>query len=326
MKILIIGDFHYKKMMYPLTVSDLSYVLDGARDCDLIIHTGDFCNDYTHSPELFRELFADGRDVFGVYGNHELETCGNVMGVVTPLITNAKEKVVFGTESGKIENGEIAYYYHDRDGYRFIFTDTNYSLSPSGEWEHNLEASWGAPSGNKHGDSLGTAQIEWLERVIFDAAERGLKCITVSHATFCKDMSETSPDAATVRDIFRRANAIRSGSVILAINGHYHTVGRREEDGVVYIDCPATVNGWWVPKKFYPYAEDEGKPSRYTFNYEDYDGEGNLLSVRPVPYSALRMGAQTLFYEKPVYTVLTVDGENISAEVSPIKWAYGIAP
>ena len=326
MKILIIGDFHYKKMMYPPTVSDLSYILERGSVADIIIHTGDFCNDYLHSPELFRRLFADGRDVFGVFGNHELETCGNAMENVTPLITNAKEKAVFGTDSGTPDNEKIAYYYHDRDGYRFIFTDTNYSLSPDGEWEHNRTASWGAPSGNRYTDSLGKVQLEWLKRVIFDAAERGLKCITVSHATFCKTSGNSSPDAAAVREIFRLANEKRKGSVILAINGHYHTVGRREEEGVVYLDCPAAINGWWVPNKFYPYAEEEGKAPRYTFDYEEYDADGELLSVRPLPYSALRMGAQTLFYEKPVYTLLTLEEEGISADVSPMVWAYGIAP
>ena len=326
MKILVIGDFHYKKMMYPPTVSNLSSILEGVPDADLIIHTGDFCNDYPHSPEIFWRLKEDGRDVFGVYGNHELETEGTSMQAVTPLITTAPSKVVFGTPDGKIGDGSIGYYHFDKDGCRFIFADTNYSLTPDGEWEHNRIGSWGAPSENTKHESLGEAQLKWLENVIFDAVRSELKCIVVSHSAFNRDIQAESPDAERVRDIFRRANAERLGSVILAINGHYHTVCRKERDGVVYLNCPAAVNGCWRPTKFYPYKEAEGADPVYTFDFEDYDAEGNLLSVRKVPYSSLRMGAQSLFYKNPVYSVITVDGTAVASEVSLMEWAYGISP
>ena len=327
LKLLVIGDFHYKKMMYPPTVANLSSVLTGGADGEIIIHTGDFCNDYSHSPELFERLFADGREVYGVYGNHELETEGNTMRIVTPLLTNSADKAVFGTEDGKMGDGDIAYYFVDRDGFRIIFLDTNYSQNSDGEWVHNLPASWGAPSGNTNCHSLGEVQLAWLTKVIDDAGERGLRCITVSHNALNSDINKEALDSDAVGDIFRRANEKRSGTVVLAVSGHFHTVGRYERDGVTYLDCPATINGWWQSKKFFPYAEESADEPRFTFPFESYDPDGKLIEIRSVPYSALRMGAQSLFYAEPVYTSVTVrESGEVESFVSPIAWAYGISP
>ena len=327
MKILVIGDFHYKKMMYPPTISNLSYMLNEASDCDIIIHTGDFCNDYLHSPELITRLMADGRDYFGVYGNHELETVGNTMRVVTPLLTNAHDKVVFGTTDGKNTDGSIGYYYCDREGYRFIFLDCNYSLTPHGEWEHNREASWGPPSENLCYNALGAAQVEWLEKILIEASDLKLKCIVITHAAiYIEDERESLIfEAEQVRQILSRVNSKRQGTVIACINGHYHTSSRSELDGVIYLNCPAAINAYWTATKFFPYAEKDVSSPQYLFDYEEYDSEGNLIEVRPVSYSELSMGSQSLFYKDPIYTVLTLNGSEITEKTSSAELAYGIS-
>ena len=101
LKFLVIGDFHYKKKMYPATVADLDKALRDASDnrIDICVHLGDFCNDYKGSPELFRKYIDNeyGIDVFGVYGNHELESADNSMQRVTPLLSNKTDKLVYGT-------------------------------------------------------------------------------------------------------------------------------------------------------------------------------------------------------------------------------------
>ena len=315
--------------MYPATVSDLRAILARAYECgaEFVVHAGDFCNNYLGSPELVKAYLdnAEGLAVFGCYGNHELESRDNSMSTVTPLLSNRQGELIYGTEDGKIGDGGIGYYYTDIRGYRFIFTDTNYSIGADGEYEHNKTASWGCPKGNTRPDSLGEVQLEWLSRVVNDAADRGLSCVTVSHASF-SGVWKSSPDAERVREIFRLANEKRPGSVILAINGHYHTCNTAEVEGVTYFDCPAAINGIWRPEKFNPYAEADESDPVYTFDFESYDAEGNLLETYKMPYSALSMGAQSLFYDKPAYAVVTVsEGGKPSVWVSEMNFAYGIS-
>ena len=329
MKFLVFSDFHYKKMMYPATVSHLKEIFDHARECgaEFTVQAGDFCNNYLGSPELVRAYLdnVDGFAVFGCYGNHDLESCDNSMAVVTPLLSNRQSELVYGTPDGKIGDGSIGYYYTDIRGYRFIFTDTNYSLTPDGDYEHNRTASWGRPKENTLPDSLGEVQLSWLERVISDATDKGLSCITVSHASF-NCANRPSPDAERVGKIFKDANARRAGSVILAISGHAHVCDIAEAEGVTYFACPAVINGIWRSKKFYPYAESDESNPEYTFDFEDYDSDGNLLEVRKMAYSKLSMGAQSLFYDKPAYAAITLeDGKAPVIEVSEMNFAYGIS-
>lgn len=328
LRLLLFADFHYKKKMYPATVSDLNYVFGAARElgAQFVIHAGDFCNNYGGSPELVKAYLdnADGFAVFGCYGNHELESKDNSMQRVTPLLSNRQSDLVYGTADGKIGDGSIGYYYTDIFGYRFIFLDTNYSVAPDGEYEHNQTASWGKPKENARADSLGDVQLEWLKKVLLDAASLGLSCITVSHASF-SGMWKSSPDADAVRDIFRTVNEAKPGTVIMAINGHYHTCNEATVDGVVYFDCPAALNGIWKSEKFYPYAEADESAPRYTFDYEDYDESGVFLGTFPMPYSKLSMGAQSLFYEKPAYALIVIGSDGVpKVTVSEVNFAYGI--
>lgn len=316
--------------MYPASVKNLESIMSEAlrEGAEFVLHAGDFCNDYLNSREIVRAYLdnAEGLSVFGCYGNHELESKDNSMASVTELLSNRTEKNVYGTADGKIGDGSVGYYYTDKEGYRLIFLDTNYSLSPDGIFEHNKTASWGKPRENTRPDSLGDVQLSWLESVIDDAVERGLICITVSHASF-SGLRTSSPDADRVREIFKAANAKREGSVLLAINGHYHTCNTDTVEGVVYFDCPAVINGLWKSERFYPYAEENAEDPKFTFEFCDYDSEGALTSVSLMPYSKLSMGAQSLFYDRPVFAFVTVDGKNTpKIDIRERKFAYGIAP
>lgn len=330
LKFLLFADFHYKKKMYPATIGDLKFLMETAkkRGADFVIHAGDFCNNYMGSPELVKAYLdnAENLSVFGCYGNHELESKDNSMKIVTSLLSNREKGNVYGTADGKIGDGSIGYYYTDIQGRRFIFLDTNYSLTADGEYEHNRTASYGKPSENTLSDSLGDAQILWLEGVLSEAVRLGLSCIVVSHASF-SGIWKSSPDAGRVRDIFRSVNNKRAGTVIMAINGHYHTCNIETVDGILYFDCPAVINGIWKPNKFYPYAEKDENNPEFVFEYEDYDEEGNLVGIYPMSYSKLSMGAQSLFYDKPAYVIITLcDGKLPVIEVSEMNFAYGKAP
>ena len=327
----LFADLHYKKGMYVSCVEDLQKIFkrseqDGA---ELVLHLGDMCNDYLHSPEIVNAYLynTEGLEVYGIYGNHELETEGNTMSNVTPCLTNMADKVVWGTEDSKINDGDIAYYYFDKGCFRFICLDSNYSQNPfSGEYEHNLPASWGSPSGNILPESLGERQIEWLRDVLHSAANQGKHCIILSHSSF-SGLWQKCDDAEAVRGLFKEANELRKGTVLLAVNGHLHTDHYAIIDDVLYLDINTVRNGLWVAKPFDPYAEKDMNEPQYTFTYTEYDASGEAIASYERPLSSLRMGAQTLFYAEPLSATVTLyeDG-GITVKGSASEWMYGIEP
>lgn len=327
----VFADLHYKKGMYAAGVGDIESIFERAEreGSELVLHLGDLCNDYLRSPELINAYLYNkqGIEAYGIYGNHELETIGNTMSLVTPSLTNRSDRVIWGSDSGKIEDGSIAYYYFDKYDFRFICLDANYSLNPiTHQYEHNLPASWGAPSGNLYPCSLGKLQLEWLYKTVISAANGGKHCIIASHPSFSGLWQECN-DAVRVREIFKEANDIKKGSVLLALNGHIHTNHSAVIEDVLYLDIGAVRSGWWSPAKFDPYREADIKNPRYTFEFADYDQGGTPSATFLRPLSSLTMGAQTLFYTKPLSATVTVcDDGSISVAGSETEWMYGIKP
>ncbi len=319
----LFADLHYKTGMYATAVSDLDTILRraSADGSAFVLHCGDFCNDYAGSPELWR-LWLDnpyGLSVYGVYGNHELESHGNTMALVTPKLNNAP--VVWGTEDGTIGDGSIAYWYFDRDGFRIIGVDTNYSYDPTAQvWEHNHPASWGYPPENKRGDSLSPRQLAWLERVLNDAADNDLRCIVVGHDGF-SGRWDTSSDAEVVRALYRRVNDRCLGTVVLSLNGHMHTDHNACIDGVVYVDVNTVINGCWLPQAIPHY-----KPE-HTFRAVDYDDDGHPVCEETRPLTALWMSPNTWYFTEPLSTSVTVtrDGR-VTVGGMQTAWVYGIEP
>ena len=329
------ADLHYKKGMYVASIENVKDIFKRAEEngAELVVHLGDMCNDYFRSTELIKAYLENDQklDVCGVYGNHELETMGNDMPFVTPLLTNVEDRAIWGTESGAIEDGKIAYYYFDKGNFRFICTDTNYSVNlKTGEYEHNKPASWGPPEENTNPDALGTEQLEWLRGVLMASANEGKHCIVLSHATFCdlwSGLEGASADAKAVQKLFKEANSIKENTVILALNGHYHNNRHAIIDGVVYIDLNTVRSGWWQFERFCGYAEENVDDPKFTFKYTEYDQGGNPAHSFNRPLSSLTMGEQTLFYKNPLSAIITV-GEDGSVDVLGMRteWMYGIAP
>lgn len=326
LKFLLFADFHYKQGMYLSPVADIDEMLTAANDknVDIVIHCGDYCNDYIGSPEAVNPLVNNkyGFDVFGVYGNHELESRDNSMEVVTPLITNRKDDVVWGTDDGKIGDGSIGYYYCDKGNFRIIGLDTNYSYNEElSAWEHNKTASWGAPQGNIKPNSLGPVQLEWFEKVLMASAKENKKCIIVSHATFNKEWGDCSPDYELVLDLFKKANEIQKGSVLMAINGHYHTNRIMQKDDILFFDVNTVRNGCWIfnaPKHY-----DEN----HTFEYIKYDENGDAVSSEIAPLSECWQSSNTWYFNEPLYAIVTVsENGQVTVEGTKTEWIHGIAP
>lgn len=334
-KFLVFADFHYKKKMYPSTISDLNRILKRAADeqVDFVIHAGDFCNEYVTSPEV-KEAYLNnkyGLKVYGIDGNHELE-CMNMwheepldmehpMQYFAPFLTNDIDGVVWGTPDGKpAAFWEVAYYYFDKNGIRFVCLDAQYSYNEERDvWEHNPTLY--VPEGNKYTESPGREQRAWLEGVLTDAAEHDIPCIVFSHAPFAKGWAG-SGEHAVMRELFGRINAVRKGTVLAAVNGHLHTDRDAEiVDGVLYLDINTTVNGWWQGERAEHYGPE------HTFDFENYDKDGNFLGIEKLSYNELSMGKQTWFFTDPLSAVVTVTKDGtITVDGMETDWAYGIEP
>lgn len=333
LKFLLFADFHYKKGVYPMAVEHLDTIMKKAHEngVDYVIHCGDFCNDYVGSPEIVNAYINNeyGLPVYGVLGNHELEYfvgerftpqyAENPMAFVTARINNVPDEVVWGTPSGKYEDGRIGYYYFDVKGIRMICTDTNFSYSKERDaWEHNI--TYHAPLGNVHGDALGPDQLGWLEEVLTDAAHKGIPCMVIGHAGL-SNLWYHSFDWSAVQDIYQRANAIRKGTVLFSINGHYHTDHLQVLDNVLYMDVNTVLNGWWV-NSHEPHYEDG-----HTFEFVEYDADGNAVDVYKKNYHDLSMGNQTWFFKDPLSCIVTVTGDGkITIEGMESGWVYDVVP
>jgi len=321
---LVFADLHYKKGMYAVTVSDLKCILNRAYEdgVDFVIHAGDFSNDYVGSPEIVNTYLENEYNfsVYGVYGNHELESDNNTMQAVTPLLTN-DSNVVWGTDDGNIGDGLVGYYYFEKNGYRIVCTDTNYSYNEElKEWEHNKTASWGAPSGNKLANSLGPRQLEWLEAVLMDAAEKGISCIVVSHASITNQW-EPSPDTKAVQRIFEKVNGMTARTVLMCINGHYHTNRMGIENGILYFDVNTVMNGSWVPK------EEQHYQNEHTFLLEHYDCEGEKTYTEEVTLTNLWQSVNTHYFTEPLSAIVKISEEGrIEISGSETSWRYGVDP
>ncbi len=322
LKFCLFADFHYKKGMYSVTLDDLFEILNRAENeqVDAIFHAGDFSNDYNGSKEAIEPLLNNkmGVPVCGVYGNHELE-CKNSMSDVTKFLTNDKN-AVWGTVDGKIGDGSIGYYYTDIKNFRIICTDSNYSFNKEGFWEHNRTGSWGYPTENIYGNSLGTEQLNWLEQVLIKSAKEGKNCIVISHDSFSGKFRSTSPDAEYIRRLFTRVNAMKSGTVLMAINGHIHTNNAQVVDNVLYLDMNTTRNTWWQMARAEHYSEEN------TYRFTEYEN-GVAGKTYDRSYTLDHMNQNTWYSKEPLSAIVTIseDGE-ITVDGKESEYVFGILP
>ncbi len=348
----LLADFHYKAGMYSTSMADLRQILDRAdkTNSNFIMSAGDMCNDLKGSPELtntyLNYVTEEGSvlPAYNIYGNHELESANNSMEFVTPRLTNGKN-VVWGTADGKIaEDGSIGYYYFEENGFRIVCLDNNYNWNPNHidgvevGWEHYLTASYGATSAKTNAGrgfdegaaalactksgSLGDVQMAWLEKVLLDAADKDMPCIVVAHAGYSGlGFGGGSGDAEEVRAVYAKANAANPGTVVMSINGHIHTNNQGWNEGVFYLDMNTVRNNWWQGTAVSHYGAE------HTYMYEEYDSEGNLLSVTEKSLSTLSAAGNTWFSEDPLSAVVTVsDNGIVTIDGMESDWAYGIVP
>lgn len=321
----------------PVSHVDQIMARANANNVDFVMQAGDFCNNFPKSPEILDAYLGNSYNLpaYGVMGNHDLENGGRMevdtSEAVTSNLTNQNNNVVWGTADGKIGNGTIAYYYFDVNGFRVICTDTNYFLNTdTNTWEHY--PSWYAgPNTTKtpnytKTNSLGDTQRAWLERVLMDAANKDIPCIVITHASAAGTRgSSQCGDYLEVQEIFRKANDKNLGTVLMVINGHHHTNHTEYVDGILYFDMN-TSNGAYVPDgstKTPNYAEDA------TFEYVEYDNEGNIVGTTNMYISSLGSLAKNemFYFEEPLSAIVHVSSNGrIVIEGDSTDWLFDVAP
>ena len=321
-KFTVFSDLHYRTDMYPATVKDLETILNRAKktESDFVIQCGDFCLEYSYAQGFLNEFLNNKQNlpVYSVYGNHELEKDGR-MEHITANFTN-DENVVWGTKNGKLaKDGKIGYYYFEKNGFRMICVDTNYYYSHGYEdWRHNEDDSYGPPNGVELYNGLGPVQLEWLENVLMDAAKKKIPCIVYSHTTFCPSWRSDSCDADKVREIFRKVNEERPKTILMALNGHYHSYNVAQVEDIVYLSVPAAINMYASSR---PEYTDE-----HIYDFYKYDSLGYLEGVYDMKIKDI-MGNEGWYAEDPLNAVVTVK-ENGDIEIEGIEtgWMFDYAP
>lgn len=331
-KFTVFADFHYEKFFEHTGVSGLKTILTAANEnrSELILHAGDLHNNWKAAPEIL-ETYLDneyGIPVYGAYGNHETESCDTPIPFITEHLTN-DENVTWGTDDGKIGDGETTYYYCDKDKYRFIFTDTNHHyFVKEGVIKHTPAGMGEAPIENKPRHLLGPKQLKWLESVLSDAAEKELSCIIVSHAGFAdfekwgwqKAASGPSDDIKAVRKIFNKVNKIRPHTVLMCINGHYHFNHIGISDGILFFDVNSSASFWYG-------AGTKHYPDDMTYNHIEYDADGNAVSSELKKINGIPAIDKKWYKDRPLYAnVLITDDFEITIEGTEAKWIAGIEP
>lgn len=316
LKFTVIGDFHYNKRQYPTSMEDMAQIIENSHEenVDFILHVGDLCNDYEHSPELLTLLLQNRYDipVYGVMGNHELETNNNP-DVVIPYLTN--RPVHFGKPIYNERNA--AHWYTDIGDFRLIGLDTNFVFLPeTNEWHRKMRF-W-KPEGSILDLSLSPLQLQWLDDTIADAEKSGKVVLIASHAPLIKDpWIYESPDYAAAQEIFAKYPK----TVLMALNGHIHTDNFAVRDGIAYFDVNTARLGCWSHQSQHHYTPE------HTFSFTDYDQDGNKLDTIDMPYRDLSQGRNSWFFTDPLWAIVsaTKDG-HVTVKGRKTQWAYDVIP
>lgn len=275
------ADIHYFPKTFPHDTREwLERILDRAvkSKCDMVIHMGDF----THKPAEFRDYVDFYNDFkipcYHTIGNHDDD--GNVH-----------------EETLDAYRLERSYYHFDRNGFRFVVTDTNHCLI-DGEWVHYSKGNYYAV-GRKDSSNISRvspAQLEWMKATIESSP---YPCIVTSHASYERAYGG-SPDGKAVRAILNEANAKHPGRVRLVINGHHHHDNVRILDNIVYLDLNSA-NYEWMAKPHSAY------PAEYTKQW--------------------RLASHTVMWDDPVSAIITISQDGrIRVEGQKSRFHLGITP
>lgn len=265
MKFLLFADLHHLPGVFMGgTYEDLDLFCRRAQEtgCDFIIHAGDFCHGPSTVPDYVKAYNDLPIPTYHCLGNHDTDR--------TPF-----------EETIKAYNMPDDHYYFDVDGCRMIVLSTNYFLK-DGQYIR-----YSGPNYHKisiyNRDYISPEQIEWLEEAI---ASSPYPCVLISHASVERRIC-CVPNRDEVLRVINEANKRKPHSVLMYINGHYHTDFIRILDGVCYFDMNSAAY-CYRPNVHHLY------PAELEKQYADI--------------------AHTINYNDPLHAIVTVEGTTITIE------------
>ena len=266
MKFLLFADLHCHATWPIHSTKELEIMQKRAEEegCDFMIHAGDLCFDAAANAEFIEQYNRFHIPSYHVLGNHDADK--------TPLETVLKMY--------RMPNN---YYYFDCKGYRIIALDPNYFLL-NGEYIHYDMGNYYPYSNGNYRDWVPPEQLKWLEETI---ASSPYPCLLIAHESFERE-ADGVRNQTEVRRIINEANARRPHSVLMCMNGHYHTDYLRILDNVCYLDVNSAV-GMWIPHPHDLYAEE----------------------LRTV-YKGYRY--LVCYGQLPVYCIVTVEGTTVTID------------
>lgn len=212
-----------------------------AEEASFIVGLGD----YVHEPEKNRVLadrmMSAPKDVYCCLGNHDVEHA--------PL-----------SYALALYRMPHNYYCFDRDGYRFIVLDANYSLI-DGEYIHYN------PGVDRHKPGvIPPDQLAWLEQTI---AASACPCVLLSHHSI--ERPDGVLNRQEVWDVLNAANAKRPHTVMLCINGHHHRDHCTIVNGVCCLELNSAAYQYIDPPfpRYSPEVLVLGRAMAYTLNFSE---------------------------------------------------------
>jgi hypothetical protein len=187
------------------------------------------------------------------------------------------------------------HYSFDKGGFRFVVADPNYFCNEPGKFIHHGRGNYFKRVKGSTINWIPPEQLEWMRSVIVGSP---YPCIVLSHQSFERGHGAPVMNSKEVRAIFNEANAKKSGTVRLVMNGHLHIDHLRILDGILYWDVNSA-NYQWFGKRHDKY------PPEY---------------VKRHPGSVHILG-----WTKPLSAILSLwpDGR-VRIEGSEADWLFGV--
>lgn len=166
-----------------------------------------------------KQLLADtGLPLYGVLGNHDMDSCSKKTACLYWGMPDTHYSFVHG-------------------GVRFIALDTNF-IGLDDEMLDFDHCNYRYYS-RRETSFITDPQLQWLENEVMNSPE---PCVLLSHAALGDDLM-CAHDRAKLWQMIERVNKEKR-RVILALNGHNHSDGVTERNGVPFISINSISNVW----------------------------------------------------------------------------------
>ena len=156
--------------------------------------------------------------LYGVLGNHDMDSCSKKTACLYWGMPDTHYSFVQG-------------------GVRFVVLDTNFIRTDEGmlDFDHCNYRYYS----QRETSFITQPQLEWLENEVMNSEE---PCVLLSHAALGDNLM-CAHDREHLWEMISRVNADKR-RVILALNGHNHSDGVTERNGVPFISINSISNVW----------------------------------------------------------------------------------